>query len=107
MAKQKSRPKRWEEAASKASSAILEALSKIDDLERALSDLKEVQDEYSEWKDNLPDNMQSSAVAEKLEAICDLSIEDGASSSRDALEELQGIIEEAEQIDLPRGFGRD
>lgn len=77
-----SRPKRW-------ASACQAALS-------ALQDLKEVQDEYEEWKDNTSDNLQSSPVYEKLEAVCDLDIESAITT-----------IEEAEGIDLPQGFGRD
>jgi len=64
--------------------------------DQALSNLKELQDEYQEWKDNLPENLQSSAVGEKLEAVCDLDIESA-----------QDMISEAEGLDLPQGFGRD
>ena len=41
------------------------------------------------WLAALPDSLQESALAEALQAICDLD-----------LDELQAI-------DLPRGFGRD
>lgn len=107
MAKLASRPKRWQQAVTHASTALQQMMTELDVLESALGDLKEIQDEYVEWKDNLPENMQSSNVAEKLEAVCDLSIEDAATSIREALEELEGIISEAEGIDLPRGFGKD
>jgi hypothetical protein len=59
-------------------------------------DLKELQDEYQEWMDNLPENLQNSPVAERLQEVCDLDV-DGA----------QDMIGEAEGIDLPQGFGRD
>lgn len=78
-----------------------------DALETACSDLREVQSEYEEWKDNLSENLQSSPVAEKLDAVCDLAIEDLANDVRTAIEEAKGVIEEAEGIDLPLGFGRD
>jgi hypothetical protein len=45
--------------------------------------------EYVAWLDGLPDNLQDSATAEALRAICDLD-----------LTELQATIP-------PRGFGRD
>ena len=45
--------------------------------------------EYAAWLDSLPDNLQDSATAEALRAICELD-----------LTELQAIIP-------PRGFGRD
>jgi hypothetical protein len=55
----------------------------------AVAELQELQDEYQAWLDTLPQNMEDSATAEALRAICDLD-----------LSELEGIV-------LPRGFGRD
>jgi hypothetical protein len=51
--------------------------------------LVEAQIEYATWLDGLPENLRDSALAEALQAICDLD-----------LTELQAIIP-------PRGFGRD
>ena len=51
--------------------------------------LLQAQAEYAAWLDSLPDNLQQSATADALRAICDLD-----------LTELQAIIP-------PRGFGRD
>jgi hypothetical protein len=51
--------------------------------------LVEAQAEYAAWLDSLPDNLQDSATAEALRAICELD-----------LTELQAI-------EPPRGFGRD
>ena len=51
--------------------------------------LVEAQVEYAAWLDGLPENLRDSALAEALQAICDLD-----------LTELQAIIP-------PRGFGRD
>jgi hypothetical protein len=51
--------------------------------------LVEAQVEFAEWLDSLPDNLRDSALAEALQAICDLD-----------LSELQAVIP-------PRGFGRD
>lgn len=80
--KQKSRTKRWEEAAAKA----------VD----ALTELQELQQEYSDWFDNLPESLFGSTVSDKLEAVIDFDIEG-------ALE----IVNEADGADLPLGFGRD
>ena len=55
----------------------------------ALQELVDLQAEYQAWLDNLPENLRSSAVAEQLEAICDLDL--------DSLQE----------VEPPRGFGRD
>ena len=51
--------------------------------------LVEAQVEFAAWLDSLPDNLRDSALAEALQAICDLD-----------LSELQAIVP-------PRGFGRD
>ncbi len=89
MPKAKSRPKRWEEAALKA-----EALA--NDLRDVLEDLKGLQEEYQDWRDNLPENLDTSPVAEKLDAIIDLDLD----LDLDAVEEIGNV-------ELPLGFGRD
>src|SRR6266567_4385073 len=55
----------------------------------AVATLVDLQDEYCAWLDNLPDNLEGSRLADKLQAIAELN-----------LEELQAI-------DPPRGYGRD
>lgn len=89
-----SRSQRWSDAASKAVAACA-------DLEAALEELKEIQGEFSDWKDNLPENLASSALGEKLETVCGIDLE-GCDVS-----EIQSVVEEAEGADLPLGFGRD
>jgi DNA repair exonuclease SbcCD ATPase subunit len=91
--KRQSRADRWSEACSTARTAV-------ESLQSALEELKAVQEEYQEWLDNLPENMQGSAMGEKLEAVCGLSI-DGAA------DEVSSLVEEAEGAELPLGFGRD
>ena len=54
----------------------------------AVETLRELQDEYQEWLDNLPETLQSTALADKLDEVCSLD-----------LDQLD--------VDLPRGFGRD
>lgn len=77
-----SRPKRWHKAIAEAQAAAAELI--------------DLRDEYQEWYDNLPEGLDQSPVAEKLEAITELDI-DG----------LNDILEEAEAVELPLGFGRD
>ena len=55
----------------------------------AVATLIALQDEYRAWLDNLPTSLEGSRLADKLQAIAEL-----------ALEELQAI-------DPPRGYGRD
>ena len=54
----------------------------------AVETLRELQEAYQEWLWNLPESLQRSALAEKLEEVCALDIE-----------QLD--------IELPLGFGRD
>jgi len=82
MAKPNSRTARWSDACARALSA--------------LNELEDIRSEYQDWLDNLPENLQSSTLADKLTTICDLDIE-GARST----------VEEAEGADMPLGFGRD
>jgi hypothetical protein len=81
--KQISRPKRWQQA--------------IDLLLNGLSEIQSLKDEYSDWLDNLPENLQSSALYEKLEAIV----------NGQEIDDLESNISELEGLELPRGFGRD
>ena len=55
----------------------------------AVAALIDLQDEYRAWLENLPASLAESTLAEKLQAIAELD-----------LEELQ-------MIDPPRGYGRD
>ncbi len=55
----------------------------------AVAVLIALQDEYRTWFDNLPDNLEGSRLADKLQTIAELD-----------LDELQAI-------DPPRGYGRD
>ena len=54
-----------------------------------MATLIDLQDEYRAWFDNLPTNLESSRLAEKLQAISEID-----------LDELQ-------EIDPPLGYGRD
>jgi hypothetical protein len=51
--------------------------------------LIDLQDQYRAWLDNLPASLDGSRLADKLQAVVELD-----------LEELQAI-------DIPRGYGRD
>lgn len=88
-----SRPRRWAAAIDAGRTALAE-------LQAALEQLDEVRQEYEEWKDNLPENLQQSALGEKLDAVADLSIDPACS-------EIEELLDEAEGLDLPRGFGKD
>jgi hypothetical protein len=79
----------------------------MSDLESAIDELTSIQEEYTEWKDNLPENLASSALGEKLEEVTGLDIENIPDNVRTAIDEASSIIDEADGVDLPQGFGRD
>jgi hypothetical protein len=54
-----------------------------------VAELATLQASYAAWFDTLPDNLRDTATAEALQAICDIDLAD--------LQEIQP----------PRGFGRD
>lgn len=85
----------------------------------ALQQLEELRNEYEEWYDNMPQQLQDSACGEKLSEIVnqfdfdielDLEIEfpqiDSLTCELD-LDELESLVDEAESADLPLGFGKD
>ena len=55
----------------------------------AVRTLRDLQDEYQAWLDNLPDGLRESATAHRLQAMCELD------------------LAELESVEPPRGFGRD
>jgi hypothetical protein len=55
----------------------------------AVTALIDLQNEYRAWLDNLPASLEGSRLAERLQAIADLD------------------LEELRAIDPPRGYGRD
>jgi len=77
-----SRPKRWAEAVAK--------------MRDGLSDLQDLKQEYEDWFEGMPENLQNGPTGEKLQAIADLD-----------LDSLEGEIEECDSVELPQGFGRD
>lgn len=104
MAKQ-SRAKRWAEAAKRADKARDQLQSVAEELTAAMQQLEEIQSEFSEWRDNLPENLQSSMLGEKLNTVCDMDIQP-LCVTENILQDLS-IIDEALNADLPLGFGRD
>ena len=55
----------------------------------AVAALIALQDEYRAWLDNIPNNLEGSRLADKLQAIAELD------------------LEELRAIEPPRGYGRD
>lgn len=75
-----------------ASKRKVKVLSRPARLAAIENEVQSLMDEYQGWRDNLPESLQESDLAEKLdEAI-------------DKLYEVAAILAD---IDLPKGFGRD
>jgi hypothetical protein len=54
-----------------------------------VAELLALRDDYRAWLDSLPENLQASATADTLRAICNVDLSD------------------LESVEPPRGFGRD
>jgi hypothetical protein len=91
-----------------ARNAFEEAKSTLSDLEDALLNLRDVRDEYQEWYDNLPENLQDSSVGEKLQIIIDIDLEPDLPDLEDPdFDSAESAAQECLDADLPLGFGRD
>jgi hypothetical protein len=101
----KSRPQRWAEAAAN----LRAALDTIDtqNVEHYADELASIREEYEQWHADLPENLENSPMAEKLEAVVDLDLDYIGSAITEAIDEARSRVEDAEGIDLPLGFGRD
>jgi hypothetical protein len=89
----KSRPKRWQEAWLAVDEAFGLLRSKLEELD-------EIRQEYEEWRDNLPESLQSSPLGDKLDTVADFDL-------LSCLDEVEITIQDADEMDLPLGFGRD
>ena len=67
-------------------------LSRPARLAAAESELHALLDEYQAWRDNLPESLQESGLAVKLD---------------ETIDEFTEIVAALAEIDLPKGFGRD
>ena len=65
--------------------------SRADQWSDAINTLSNCLDGYQEWRENLPDSLADSALAERL----------------DAMLEWRDLVDQLSLADLPRGFGRN
>lgn len=103
-AKQRSRADRWAEAVANAQTALQEARDAHERLVEKVAEIREIQEEFETWKDNLPENLQQSALGERLEEVCGIDLDVDESTGLDEIEERIG---EYDGVVLPLGFGRD
>ena len=100
--KQPSRQQRWYAACSKMREAFDKVEAAVSEYNDAKEELKEVWQEYEEWRENLPENLQQSALGEKLEELSQLDLDTDLE-----IDSATVLIDDAEGVDLPLGFGRD
>lgn len=105
--KPKSRPQRWAASVTAAQGALDDVRTSSERLTTALEELKDLQSEYQDWRDNLPENLQSGSIAEKLDEICGLDFDSHTDTVDNALSEVESVVSDAENAELPQGFGRD
>lgn len=101
MARSESRPKRWVKAVAEVQTYLGEIEASKAQAVEAMQELESLRLEYEEMRDNVPENLQSSAYYERLDAVASLDF------STEEVEEMASVIEEADGIELPLGFGRD
>ena len=137
MDKPLSRPIRWRAAVNRASSAtselvslkyeMQELLEQIEDLQNQMQDLrlkaKEplarfedavvdlicLQSEYDCW--TVPENLSDSRLQDKIDKVTAINFKGLREASLDLdhfdQEDAFGVLGEAEECDLPKGYGRD
>ncbi len=96
------RPYRWAQAVGNARAALEKMQDGATDLESAFSELNDIKSEFEDWQGNLPESLQQSALGEKLDAIVGLDFD-----AEPDFSDIESTIDEAENADLPLGFGRD
>lgn len=100
--RRQSRPERWREACAEAREIKAEIEVLVERLgEGPLQALRDLRDEYEEWQGALPDNLQNSPLGYKLAEVVGLDFD--AEVDLSALD----VIDDADNLDLPRGFGKD
>ena len=105
--RQLSRIDRWNDAANKAEAVVAELRAQFTALEYAFSVLDELRQEYQEWRDNLPENLSSRTLADKLNEVADMDFASAKDELDNALSSLEDVTSTATGLDLPRGFGKD
>lgn len=89
-----------------------------EEINNALTDLADIQTEYQDWYDNMPEGLRdSSPTGEKLSAITEIDLSESFDIDAileaiqevvtEAVEPITDALDESENAELPSGFGRD
>jgi hypothetical protein len=111
--KNKSRPPSRGERFTAAAQDLLDAIEelrsawedRIEDVNAALEELRNVRSEYEDWRDNLPEKLESSALGEKLNAICDIDLD--SEIEEPDFDTLEASAQESLDVNLPQSSGQN
>jgi hypothetical protein len=74
----------------------------------AVSEIESLKEEYAEWRSNLPEGLEDSPTAEKLDEVENLEVSEVEWNIEDNdPSQAEDMISELESADLPLGWGRD
>jgi len=77
------------------------------EFDAVMTDLDALREEYEEWQGNLPESLMETTLYEKLDEVVNLDFSSLNSELEGWCAEAEDLLEEAEGVDLPRGWGRD
>ena len=113
----KTRSQRWLDAISEAQESIEKVREAVEAVQEKYAEVLmhvqevcEVQAEYADWLDNMPEGLSNGPTGEKLMEIVNVffdGFDEIALDFDSVLSEIDDRLAEAEQVDFPLGFGRD
>jgi hypothetical protein len=92
-----SRAERWDEAVGALSQAYRDLDTAAEEAQSALDLLQDLQREYQDWFDNMPDFTQDGPTGEKLSQICEIDLSDEGFN----FVWLEDVVDEVKAVDLP------
>ena len=78
----------------------------VEDLQTNIGLLTELKDEYEQWKDSMPENLEQSPTGQKLEETVD-TLDTAIDTLDNILSESENVVSDLECCELPMGFGND
>ena len=78
----------------------------VEDLQTNISLLTELKDEYEQWRDSMPENLENSPTGMKLEDTVNI-LETAIDTLDNLINESENATSELECCELPMGFGND
>jgi hypothetical protein len=132
-----SRPHRWRAAVSRGESAIIEVIGLKNEMQELLDQMQDLRDQMQDLRDQakdpllkfesavvdliclqseydcwtVPENLSDSRLQDKINDVTSIDLKGLRESSRDLeqfdSEYAHGVLWEAQECNLPKGYGRD